>query len=88
MRVTTRMAATAAIAHMAIVSTNRPTLSSGDITMGSAASRVIFTSDRSIDTAMEKPTTALISACARMTLRMYRRAEPMARSVANSFRWS
>ena len=29
---------------------------------------------------------ALISACARMTLRMYLRDEPMARSVANSFR--
>ena len=70
MRVTTRMAAIAAIAHMTIVKANRPTLSSGDMTMGSAASRVILTSDRSIDTAMEKPTTALISACARMTLRM------------------
>ena len=60
MRVTTRMAAIAAIAHMTIVKANRPTLSSGDMTMGSAASRVIFTIDRSIDTAMEKPTMALI----------------------------
>ena len=58
MRVTTRMAATAAIAHIATVRANRPALSSGVIRIGNAASRVIFTSERSIDTAMEKPTTA------------------------------
>ena len=37
MRVTTRMAATAAIAHMATVNANSPTLSSGDITIGDTA---------------------------------------------------
>jgi hypothetical protein len=70
------------------VSPNRPMLSSGVMTMGKAASVVIFTSAKSMAAAMEKPTTALMSAWARMTLRIYRRDEPMARSVANSLRWS
>src|SRR3984957_1613575 len=87
-RVTTLMATMAAIAHITTVRPNRPMVSSGVMTMGKAASAVIFTSAKSMPAAIEKPTTALISAWARMTLRMYRHDDPMARSVANSLRWS
>src|ERR1700728_660391 len=70
MRVTTLMAETAAMAHIAMVSTNRPSVSSGVMTTGSAASAVALTRAKSTDAAIEKRTTALSSAGARMTLRM------------------
>src|SRR5262245_66642789 len=70
MRVTTRIAETAAIAHMTTVSTNRPSVSMGVITIGSGASVVAFTSASPIEAAIEKPMTALSSAWPRMTVRM------------------
>ena len=67
MRVTTRMAETAAMAHITTVRPNRPSVSAGVMTMGSAASVVAFTSASPIEAAMEKPMTALSSAWPRMT---------------------
>ena len=70
MRITTRMAEMAAMTHIVTVSANRPSVSPGVMTMGKAASAVIFTSARSMEAAIEKPTTALRSAWPRMTFRM------------------
>jgi len=80
------MAASADATHMTTVSRNRPKVSSRVMTIGSAVFAVIMTMTKPMLAAREKPMTALSSAWLMMTLWIYTLDDPMARSVANSFR--
>ena len=68
MRVTTVMAEIAERAHMNRVSANRPTVRPGVMTMGKAVFLVAATRAMPMPAAIEKPMTALSSACHRITL--------------------
>src|SRR5262245_4236073 len=87
-RVTLMIAAIAETTHIATVRTSRIVVISGVMTTGSAVSAVAMTTIQPTVAAMQKPISALNSAWKMMTLWMYLLDEPMARSVANSFRWS
>jgi len=70
MRTTSRIAATAETAHIAMVMTSRPSTSVGVITTGRAESVVAATTARPAAVASAKPTSALSSACHRITSTM------------------
>ena len=86
MRITFTMAAIADATHMTTVSKEQSRGQFGrhddrQCRLGGRA-----TTTRPMPAAMQKPMTALSSACQMMTLWMYLPDDPMARSVANSFR--